>query len=128
MRAKKKGLCSKCGKIFRFCKLSTYKPTGELRCYNCIRKYGQNKYYVPIIKGINDKSRFLRYDLTEDEKKSLWIELVKRGISPEEASYRVKNRTRYIYWFQKHKYFEKIKMEREKLERNKQFLEGLKNG
>jgi len=97
--------CAKCGEKVRRRNSLRYKPTGEWRCKNCIRKYGQNRFYLPP----ENRSKSDNNDLSRDEKQALFHILVAKGLSPEKANYRIRNRQRYLGWFRRNKVLEKIK-------------------
>lgn len=122
MLSTKKKACNKCGLIVRIGKLHFHKPTGEMRCYRCINKYGTNPFYDPEQKT----KKFNRMVMTLDEKQSLFTELIKRGLAEEDARARINNRQKYLYWFfnrRRNRYYNNKLPSKEDL--NKKFLEGL---
>ena len=94
--------CPKCNNIYNSRCFTIHRTTGEKRCYRCINKYGQNKFYAPEIRGakIKKNSYLSNYSLNLNEKQALYKELINQGCSEEYARRRVNNRTRYINWFQ----------------------------
>ena len=73
MKNKKKLRCEKCNRLIRKCKLKKNKITSELMCSMCLRRYGENKYYVGRETGLMSKqNRYINnFNITDDEKKVL---------------------------------------------------------
>ena len=120
--------CAKCGEKVRWKNSLRYKPTGEWRCKKCIRKYGQNKFYLLP----EERNKFNPHGLNLDERQALFGILVQKGLSSAQANYRIKNRQKYLNWFGRNKMVTKIKEEygkRKELFKSKvskeKFLKGL---
>ena len=74
----------------------------------CNKRIGTNKFYEPEIKGAKKFKTYLsNYNLKLDEQQALYKELIKMGLSHNQAKYRVANRKRYIWWFQKKRLIKK---------------------
>lgn len=66
---KSKSKCEKCGRTLRTNSLSKNKVTGQMICWRCNNKIGQNKFYSPKTKSRNN---FINnYSITDTEKKVL---------------------------------------------------------
>ena len=63
--------------------------------------------------------------LTYDEKKALWVQLRQRGLSSDQANYRIRNRQRYLSYFQRLRMVQPTEVIDNT---NKLFVEGLKQG
>ena len=116
--------CGECHK--KFSKIEKCKD-GELRCSNCKKKMVTNKWYVPYKQR---ESGFIgKYNMTNSEKGVLYKSFVMQGFNPEIAWRKVHSHCRLLKaQFFRYKGLEQIKKQRElnKIQMNKQFLEGLK--
>lgn len=121
--------CPNCQK--KFSKLHRCKD-GIKRCKRCEINRVTNKFYVPITeRKISDKNG--KYTLSRTEKKELFRELIRKGLSEEEARNRIRlncfqlrknwfdDRSRKRYWAQR-KEQEAI----QSIENKKRLIEGLR--
>ena len=125
MPIKKK--CEKCSKIYRTRCLRKNKINGELWCNHCLHKYGEHKLYPQGI--ITKENLFVsKYGISTEEKKHLFNNLIRNGLSPRQANQRIffdikmlkqnKRRNRYLAIG--------CAVEKKKqIETNEKFLEGL---
>lgn len=112
--------CEKCGRKVRPRCLHIHKPRGERRCGRCIKKYGQNKFYIP-----KEERRKGKFELTMDERQALFRVLISKGLNEEQAKFRINNRQRYLRGFKRNSIMNKIKEKESRENLKKKFLEGL---
>lgn len=114
-----KSNCEKCGRILTTRKLRQHKVTGEMWCKRCLKKYGENKFYVA------PRNNFIsNFSISETERKVLGR---KKGWE------RVNKDCAMLRNIRKKKRFEDYKKIRENKSKkkyedklNKKFVEGLK--
>tara|TARA_Y100000310_G_scaffold295555_1_gene327045 strand:+ start:7172 stop:7525 length:354 start_codon:yes stop_codon:yes gene_type:complete len=112
---RKKRVCDKCLELKTNSKLKLHRPTGQLRCWNCMKKYGENKFY-----NAKEEDNFVgRYSISEKEKDLLVKKGFKEGLSWTQIKKRITN-LKYNLKKTKTRFFKK------KPDINKRFKEGLK--
>lgn len=94
----KKKICPKCHRTLRTkCFVFNRREKHKL-CKQCDKKIGSNPFYDPLLK--NKKTK-IRYNIKFDEQQALYKTLVNKGLATENAKDRVKNRVKYINFFQR---------------------------
>ena len=115
--------CHEQKKLARF----RYNPVKEKRiCYDCDKRIGHNKFFNQEVNGGKERNKFMRLQMTDDEKKELWISLVKTGMSEEQARWRVNSLNYRLKMQERRRMFTWSKVRKEESNNiNKKFLEGL---
>jgi len=121
----KKAVCPQCGKEKRSCNFKKNRVVQKKVCGPCDKKIGHNPFYEdPKIHGAKNRSRRQNYNIKFDESQALYREFRSKGMSHEDAAAKVKNRRRYINWFQ----WKKRREEQKKDEGNKNIMRNLLKG
>lgn len=116
--------CDNCKNKFKQAKLHKH-YSGTKWCKRCLRKHGNNKFYIPKIKGQKEDRKFIKMTMTEDEKKELWSSYIRMGMSEEQATLKIKKTQNYLFWQQRRRMWNKPLDKKEDV--NKNLIEGLKN-
>jgi len=115
--------CEECGRLLRTCKLQKNKSTNnKLLCKRCKRKEITNPFYIP------PEKRRSKYTVDNTEAKNLYKQFIKEGLSPNQASDRIKKLKKRLQYtrnmFKRKRILMKYKKQQES-ESNKQLAEGL---
>lgn len=114
--------CEECQRLLKKCKLRTNPRTGRLLCKRCDKKEITNPFYIP------PEKRRSKYTVDQTEAKNLYKQFMNQGMSPKEASKRIKRlKMRLNYtknMFKRKRILMKVK-EQENKELNKQLAQGL---
>jgi hypothetical protein len=119
--------CEKCHKLFRQGKLRRHRLNNQLWCRRCLNKYGENKFYIP-----KEERNVFKPTLNWEEKQVLFREYISQGLSPEASIHKVRNRCKYLWWFNRRLRF--LNNRKEQIDKNRRIeirqklLAGLKNG
>jgi hypothetical protein len=114
----KKNKCEKCGRLYRTRNLREHRVTKEIWCRICLKKYGENPFYIPQIKKGGKVDMIKTYGMTRQEAQMRYKEYLRRGLSPDEAGRKLAIHLSIM---------KNLQLRRRQSQINKQkFLEGLK--
>ena len=113
--------CEKCKKLYRQRCLRRNKINNQLWCRHCFNKYGEHKLYPNGI--VTRENQFVsKYGISEEERKHLFSNLIRQGLSPHQANRRILFNIKMLRILKKKK---KWDIQKSKPETNRKFLEGL---
>jgi len=122
---KPKETCPECGKYLRTKNFRINRKNGNRMCKQCIRRIGENKFYVPPIERVAKRiTRLSNHEISFDESKRLYKKLREEGLNHQQAIRRIKLER---YFVRKTQRQNRMKYKKEQSKKSmKSFLEGLK--